>query len=97
MLIPDKLKDVYPLVRVDWVDIIRNDSPWITVQKAVEWADDGPGRCMSVGLLIKKTRKYVLIAGGMDAKTSKEHDLGGIECIPAGCIEKITVIRQLKR
>ena len=92
-----KLPDTIPLVLIRWRDIIRNDAPWLTVQKALEWADKGPGECVSTGLLLKKTRKYVLLVASIDAKTSDEHDVGGVECIPRGCIDEIKVISQVKR
>ena len=93
-----KLPDTLPLVIIHWRDIVFGvNEAWMTVQKALEWAEKGPGECVSVGLLLKKTRKYVLLTSSIDAKTSDEQDVGGVIFIPRGCIDDIKVIRQVKR
>ena len=98
-----KLPDTLPLVLIRWRDITPHDDNWVSLDDALAWAESNPGTCTTTAFLLKKTRKYILIAGAIGAKSLTEGSiepdkaLGTVECIPRGCIDDIKVIRQVKR
>ena len=70
------------LVRVKWIDTVTDDS-WVTKESAKKWSRRD-FECESVGWLIEKDRKHVIIVsmkGGDDVAMSQK--------IPRGCVKSI--------
>jgi len=59
--------------------------------------DDEPALITSVGIVYKKGRKHIAIAGEWSPDKEEEDDFNRPFSIPLGCIESLEVLRTLER
>lgn len=73
-----------------WEDSITADSGWLSREEAIAWAKAyDQHRMVTTGLLIERTKEYVLVTSIEDPSTGR---LGPLVRIPAGCIKKLALI-----
>lgn len=79
------------MIKVVWLDAQDHPDTWADV-KDVEDFTDADKRVVSVGHFIRKTQKYLSIAGDMD---EVDGDCGRVCKIPVGWIEKISILAEV--
>ena len=77
----------YPYVEVIWYDH-NGSSGWESAEDYLRTAK--PDKCISRGWLIKKSRKYIILASSI---MENDSSIGGKEVIIKSCIDEI---RELK-
>lgn len=79
----------YPIVLIEWQDSAFLPAKW-------HWEDQieeqGISRCVSVGFLIRNTKKEKLIATSVGGLTDADRQLSGIIAIPTCCVIKMKKI-----
>jgi hypothetical protein len=76
----------YKPVYVEWVDSVATVAAWLSKDEALEWGkDSGNYKISQIGFVMKKTKKYLLLA----SRISPEQ-VGGVFKIPIKCVTKIT-------
>ncbi len=55
------MKCYFTAAIVTWVDACSSQE-W----KAIEGSDDKPSPCVTVGFIVKETKKYIVVAGTLD-------------------------------
>lgn len=72
-------------VRIHWVDVIAgNDQGWVE-PKDIEAK---PAECLSVGYVVRKDKRQVVIAMSIGKNDKEVNTIGQI---PLGCITKVEV------
>ena len=80
-----------PAVVVHWEDCSTHNEGWRESDMVKQWADQYEGSMMiSVGILIAKTKRYLLIT---PLYNPVDDWAGLVVKIPAGCVKKITRIK----
>jgi hypothetical protein len=74
-----------PLVKVTWLDAQDHKDTWVDVTEAENFTDL-ECKIVSVGFLVRKTDKYVTIAGDYD---EVDRDYGTVRKIPTGMVQEI--------
>lgn len=77
----------YPLVEVVWDDA-ANDNGW-EIASEVEMGEE---LVMTVGFLIKKTRKHILLAASLSKAGEGEYHTNTRQQIPCGMIKSMRVL-----
>ena len=76
------------IVKVTWTDTVSNNS-WVRGDKVAEW-----GRketlIESVGFLIERNKRHVVITGMYDAEDDTHNDY---QKIPVGCVKKVVRLK----
>ena len=90
---PGKIKFKYKIeylhVRVTWVDPCACDEAWVPEDEILE---HDIATCVDVGYIYKKTRSKLWLFTSY-SRDDKGLSVGGLQCIPAGCIKKIEVMK----
>lgn len=73
------------LVKITWNDAMDHSDKWVDVVDA-EAFGDVDCQIISVGFLVRKTDKYITIAGDYDPT---DNDYGRVTKIPVGMIQLI--------
>ncbi len=73
------------LVRVVWLDSQDHKDNWVAQADAESFTDEDC-TIISYGILVKKTAKYLTLAGDWDAS---DRDYGRVTKIPIGMIQSI--------
>lgn len=79
-------KPPFKLVRVHWLDAY-SDGGW---KEASEEPKESP--CMSVGLLVSETKKYVRLASTVSVDDEGKWHANATMAIPRGMIERIETL-----
>lgn len=74
------------LVKVKWQDTM-SESDWKDIDEIKKWAKKERAICVSVGWLVERTKKYIVVAG---SKGVNDEDYGDFIRIPRAIIKKIT-------
>ena len=74
------------LVKVIWLDSQDHKDNWVAQEDAEAFTDE-ECKIISYGILVKKTAKYITIAGDWDAS---DKDYGRVTKIPLGMILEVT-------
>lgn len=72
-------------VEVTWIDAEDHKETWISQQDAEEFGEQETP-AVSIGFLVKRTPKYVTIAGDQDLSNG---NYGTVRKIPVSAIQKI--------
>lgn len=73
------------LVKVIWHDAQDHKDKWVDAADAEAFVDTACA-VVSIGFLVRKTDKYLTLAGDFDAT---DDDYGRVTKIPVGCIQSI--------
>lgn len=72
-------------MRIHWVDVIAgNDQGWVVPDEL----DAPEAECLSVGIVVKKDKRQVVIAMSVGKNDKEVNTIGQI---PLGCITKVEV------
>lgn len=77
------------LVEVEWLDAQDHHETWVEAKDAEDFTDKDC-KVKSMGYLVKKTTKYLTIAGDYD---EVDNNYGTVRKIPIGMILKITPLK----
>ena len=77
-----------PIVRVEWLDAQDHKDKWVDAEDAEKFGDEDC-KIVSIGYLVRKTDKYVTIAGDWD---DVDADYGRVTKIPTGMVRQITIL-----
>lgn len=78
----------YPLIYIEWCDTISHEPIWKPLSDAQAWADNNNWIIRQVGFVVKKTKKYTLLASQVNFQKDCEPTISSITKIPNGCIVK---------
>jgi len=84
-----KYKIEYLHVKVTWLDPCQSTEAWIPEDEILE---HDVATCVDVGYIYKKTKSKIWLFTSY-SRDSKGLEVGGLQCIPTGCIKKIEVIK----
>jgi hypothetical protein len=70
------------LVLVEWDDATQPTSEWVEI----EHVDDGPAVCQSVGWVLKKTARTLILAAN---QTNEPPQVSGVIRIPTSAIRRM--------
>jgi len=76
-------------VRVTWFDPCQSDEAWIPEEEILE---HNVATCVDIGYIYKKTKSKLWIFTSY-SRDNKGLEVGGLQCIPVGCIKKIEVMK----
>ena len=76
-------------VRVTWFDPCQSDEAWIPEEEILQ---HNVATCVDIGYIYKKTKSKLWIFTSY-SRDDKGLEVGGLQCIPVGCIKKIEVIK----
>lgn len=80
-----------PFVVVRWSDAQDHPDKWVDEEAAEAFGDDACN-IISIGFLIRKTDKYITLAGDWDAV---DKDYGRVTKIPIGMVQSIETLEVL--
>lgn len=80
------------LVVVKWMDAQDHPNKWVDAKDAEQFTDVEVN-VTSTGFLVRKTEKYITIAGDYDPV---DDDYGRVTKIPIGMVKEINVIGDLQ-
>lgn len=79
----------HKVVYIEWIDSATTDPTWMSRQEAIEWGmDDTNNTIRQIGFVVKKTRKTILLASGINNET-----ISGVFKIPLCCIKTLTFLK----
>jgi len=76
-------------VKVTWFDPCQSDEAWIPEEEILE---HNVATCVDIGYIYKKTKSKLWIFTSY-SRDNKGLEVGGLQCIPVGCIKKIEVMK----
>ncbi len=88
--IPDPNCTPGSLVKVEWLDSQDHKDNWVAEADAETFADV-ECKIVSYGIVVRKTAKYLTIAGDWDAS---DRDYGRVTKVPVGMLVSITRLRE---
>ncbi len=93
MATKSKLDTEYPLVLVEWVDIVNTTGEWQTAEQLLEWADQLESTVHHVGFVLKEDQDFVVLVDSYFPTTDPNNkhlsQMGTCTRIPRGCIVSI--------
>ncbi len=78
----------HPLVYIEWCDAMINTNSWLSIEEAVEWAENKHWIVSEVGFLLKETKEYILLSNKKNLYDKDNTEVGGIIKIPTTWIKK---------
>lgn len=83
------IKNVYPLVYIEWCDAITHGDGWIPLHKAIEWGECEDWIIKQSGFILKETKEFILLASKVNPHVDNEYPVvDGITKIPKTWIRK---------
>ena len=82
-------KKKFKHVRITWVDPCQCNEAWIPEDEIL---DHDVATCVDVGYIYKKTKTKMWIFSS-HSTDSDGLEVGGLQCIPTGCIKKIEIVK----
>ena len=76
-------------VKVTWFDPCQSDEAWIPEEEILQ---HNVATCVDIGYIYKKTKSKLWIFTSY-SRDDKGLEVGGLQCIPVGCIKKIEVMK----
>lgn len=76
------------LIYIEWCDAMSSQTTWMSLEEAIEWADNKNWVVSSGGYLIKETDEYLLISREICTYDKDDTQLGGVLKIPKTWIRK---------
>ena len=76
-------------VKVTWFDPCQSDEAWIPEEEILQ---HNVATCVDIGYIYKKTKSKLWIFTSY-SRDDKGLEVGGLQCIPTGCIKKIEVMK----
>ena len=76
-------------VKVTWFDPCQSDEAWIPEEEILQ---HNVATCVDIGYIYKKTKSKLWIFTSY-SRDNKGLEVGGLQCIPVGCIKKIEVMK----
>jgi hypothetical protein len=83
-------REKYPLVFVQWEDIISTDTSWRELDDAIHWIDTETGIVNQVGFLLEKHEDYVIL---MDSFFEEGDTIGAITRIPKNTVKYFKILK----
>ncbi len=80
------LKNPYPRVYVEWIDIVATDSGWHSKEDVDYWIENESDTVKQTGFLYKETKTHVVLIDSFITSTY----LGAATKIPRGNIIRMT-------
>lgn len=77
-----------PLVKVTWHDAADEEKTWLK-ESEIDAFGDEPVEVVSIGWLLRKTPKYVTLAGDRIEEGTEEVTWGRVCKIPLGMVQSI--------
>lgn len=78
-------------VEVSWVDSCSHKGAWLDAEDAKVWAGAG-AVCVSAGFLVERNDRGITLAMSRN-ENGEGVNWGGVWFIPAGCVQKVKVLR----
>lgn len=79
-----------PVVYLEWCDAISDNSKWVSIKEAKEWANNEDWIIRQVCFLLDENEEYILLAGRINPHTVTEDDLrvDGLLKLPKTWVKK---------
>lgn len=81
-------KSVYPAIYIEWCDAMTNDSSWINMNTAIDWAQNEDWVIKQIGFVLKETKEYILITSKVNPQRDGDIRVDGTIKIPKTWVRK---------